>query len=437
MRLSLQSLPNFQSLRLPHQRPPLPLTALTMALLLVLPTALLVAFPRRTATGLERLVPSAALLQSFPAQAVAPPPPLWRQRLGPDLAERLWMRQRRLWWQFWGAHGDAGAYLVLSAHPSQPLPPQAVRVDDLIVVAPDPLALQLLQQELKVRRRSPRGLTLRCTRQLQEREAVHWNASALTQMLGPLAPFAQGQQQGCLVLTLEGRGLLWRGEAEATDGALAPPPPPIGLPPADPLDPAQLLELRGRRLDLLLQGPLNSPVLRDSLASTYGLSPTVLQVLRRSGFQLRLRTLPRGPFLAALELQLDGTAASGRILERWLLDLSRVLSDQGLASSQPIPGVTTWSREDGTVVGGWRWLPQRQLLLFLGPVPSRIPVSPALVAADWRLRLRPAAMADAGLLPSNLPAVVRRAAELELLGQPVGVRSGERQSALAGQLRLP
>jgi hypothetical protein len=431
MRLSVQSL------RLPRLRPPLPLTGLTVAVLLVLPSILLLAFPRRSATGLERLIPSAALLQSFPAQPAAVPPPLWRQRLGPDLAERLWLRQRRLWWQFWGAHGDAGAYLVLSAPPSQPLPPLAIRVDDLIVVAPDPLARQLLQQELKVRRRSPRGLTLRCTQQLQEREAVHWNAAALTQMLGPLAPFAQGQQQGCLVLTVEGRGLLWRGEAEATDGALAEPPPPLELPPAEAFDPAQLLELRGRRLDLVLQGPLNSPVLRDALARTYGLSPTVLQALKRSGFQLRLRSLQRGPFLAALELQLDGTAAAGRTLERWLLDLSRALSDQGLTSSQPILGLTAWSREDGTVVGGWRWLPQRQLVLFLGPVPSRIPASPALIGAEWRLRLRPAAMASAGLLPSNLPAVLRRAEQLDLLGQPVGLRSGERQSALVGRLTLP
>jgi hypothetical protein len=46
-------------------------------------------------------------------------------------------------------------------------------------------------------------------------------------------------------------------------------------------------------------------------------------------------------------------------------------------------------------------------------------------------------MASAGLLPSNLPAVLRRAEQLDLLGQPVGLRSGERQSALVGRLTLP
>ena len=427
--------------RLPSLPPlPLPITGLSIAALLAIPAVLLVAFPRRSATGLERLIPSAALLQSFPAQPLAAPPGLWRQRLGPALAARLWPQQRRLWWQFWGAHGDAaGAFLVFAAPQSQPLPPLALRVDDLVVVAPNPLARQLLQQELRVRRRSPRGLALRCTQELKEREAVHWNASALSQMLGPLAPLAQGQQQGCLVLAAQGRGLFWHGEAEASDGALAPPPPPLALPAASqPLAADALLELRGRRLDVLLQGLLASPVLRQSLAGRYGLGSDVLKVLQPSGFQLRLRQVPRGPFLAALELQLEVRPAGRPGLERWLDQLSRALTDQGLESNRPLPALTAWNREDGTVVGGWRWSARReQLLLFLGPVPSR-PAAPApLEVGDWQLRLRPAAMASIGLMPAGVPVVVRRAVQLELLGKPVGLRPGERQSALAGRLQLP
>ncbi|MEY2645234.1 MAG: hypothetical protein RLZZ611_1883 [Cyanobacteriota bacterium] len=416
---------------------PLPITGLTTALLLALPAALLVMSPRRSATGLERLIPSAALLQSFPAEPAAAPPPLWRQRLGPDLAGMLWPQQRRLWWQFWGAHGDAGAYLVLQLPRHAPLPAQALRVDDLVVVAPNPLARQLLRQELQVRRRVPRGLALRCSQRLQEREAVHWNAAALSQMFGPLAPLAQQQQQGCLVLSGQGRELLWQGEADASDGSLAPPPPALAVPPAQPLPATQLLELRGRRLDLLLQGPLSSPLLRQSLSHTYGLNPAVLQVLQRSDFQLRLRSVQRGPFQAALELQL---AVSGerRVLERWLSELQQALVDQGLESNQPAAGLTTWSREDGRVVGGWRWLQgQRQLLLFLGPVPSRIPTSPPLAGVDWRLRLQPSALAAAGLLPPGSAVVLRRADQLLLLGQPQGMRAGERRSALAGRLNLP
>ena len=427
-------------LRLPRSvRPPLSRTLLTTALLLALPAALLLAFPRRAATGLERLMPSAALLQSFPAQATADPPLLWRQRLGPAGATRLWAAQRSLWWQFWGAHGDAGAYLVLSAPPSVPLPAHALRVDDLIVVAPDPLARQLLDQELRIRRRAPRGLAARCMQSLRQSQAVHWNAGALAQILGPLAPLAQDLQQGCLVLGGERRALLWQGEADASEGSMAPPPPALPPAPLQPLASPQLLELRGRRLELLLRGLLASPLLRQSLAQTYGLNAAPLALLQRSSFQLRLRSVPSGAFQAALELQVQPPAAEGAaaqpLLNRWLNDLGRPLRDQGLEPSQPGRGITTWSREDGTVVGGWRWLADRQLLLFLGPVPDRLPESSGLTA-DWRLRLRPDALASIGLLPPSVPPVVRRSQQLSMLGQARGQRSGERQSAISGRLDL-
>ena len=181
---------------------------------------------------------------------------------------------------------------------------------------------------------------------------------------------------------------------------------------------------------------MSSAVLRRSLAQPYGLGPAPLAVLRSRPFLLRLRSEPKGPFRAGLELQLvagDGRAA----LERWLVELSAALRDQGLGQTQPVPGLTAWSREDGTLVGGWRWLPGRQqLLLFLGPVPTRLPASPPLEQASWRLRLRPAAMAQAGLLSPELPPVVRRAQQLNLSGRAAGQRSGERQSSLSGWLDL-
>jgi hypothetical protein len=416
-------------------RPPLAFTLLTTATLLLVPALLLLSFPRRTATGLERLMPAAALLQSFAVQPAQPPPPLWVQRLGPASAGRLWAAQRRLWWQFWGAHGDAGAYLVLSAPASLPLPANSLRLDDLVVVAPDPLARQLLQEQLRARRRPPRGLALRCTQHLRQSQAVHWNGGAMGQMLGPLASLAQDLQQGCLVLSSQGRSLLWQGEADGSEGALGAAPASLPVPTVAPLAGDQLLELRGRRLELLLRGLLASPVLRQSLAQTYGLGPVPLRQLQASPFQLRLQAVPKGPFLAGLQLQL--TAGSGRpVLERWLKDLSGALEDQGLAATQPLPGITGWSREDGTLLGGWRWLPQGQLLLFLGPVPTRIPAGLPLTESAWRLRLQPAAMATAGLLPSGLPPVVQRSQQLELIGLPLGQHSGERRSSLAGRLEL-
>lgn len=414
----------------------LPITLASTALLLALPAWWLLQHPRRSATGLERLLPAAALLQSFPALPAEAPPPLWRERLGPSLAGRLWSTQRHLWWQFWGSHGDAGAYLVLSAPATLPLPRLGLRVDDLLVIAPDPLARQLLQEQLRVRRRPPRGLAQRCVQTLRQHQAVHWSAGAMARMLGPLAPFAQELEQGCLVLSSQQRSLDWQGEADASEGTLAPAPASLAPPPLQPLPSAQLLELRGRRLDLLLRGPLTSPLLRQSLAQTYGLEASALQQLQSSPFQLRLQPLERGPFRAGLELQID-TGSDRAPIERWLDGLTEALRDQGLVDATPLPGLTSWSREDGTLVGGWRWLPGRQqLLLFLGPVPRRIPASPQLMEADWRLRLRPEAMARASLLPDALPPVLRRSSQLVLVGRPSGSRAGERQSSLAGRLEL-
>ena len=416
--------------------PPLPFTLLTTAALVCIPAALLLAFPRRSASGLERLLPSAALLQSFPVQPSAAPPVLWRQRLGGPGAERLWASQGHLWWQFWGAHGDAGAYLALRAPAHLPLPANSLRVDDLLVVAPDPLARQLLQQELKVRRRPPRGLALRCVQLLRQGQAVHWSAGAVGQLLGPLAPLAQDLEEGCLALSSQGTVLRWQGETDASEGSLAAQPPALASAAAQPLPADQWLELRGRSLDLLLRGLLTSPVVRQSLAQTYGLGPGPLRLLQAMPFQLRLQPVAKGPFRAGLQLQLE-LGAGRSVIEAWLADLSTALRDQGLKESQPLAGLSAWSREDGSLAGGWRWLPgRRQVLLFLGPVPTSLPISPPLGEASWRLRLRPQALAKAGLLPADLPPVVRRAQQLELLGRAAGSRSGERQSALAGQLDL-
>ena len=127
---------------------PLPFTTITTAVLVLAPALVLGLFPRTNASGLDRLVGAAAMVQSFASAASQPVPPLWRQRLGEATAQRLWRQQRRLWWQFWGGHGDAGAYLVLNAPANLPLPANGLRVDDLLVVAPDPLARQLLQDQL-------------------------------------------------------------------------------------------------------------------------------------------------------------------------------------------------------------------------------------------------------------------------------------------------
>jgi hypothetical protein len=125
--------------------------------------------------------------------------------------------------------------------------------------------------------------------------------------------------------------------------------------------------------------------------------------------------------------------------DRWLADLSRGLERHGLERRQPLPRLTTWSRPDGAVVGGWRWLATRRLLWFLGPIPTRAPASAlGLGDLDWRLQLQPTALAAAGLLPEPLPLVVRRARSLQLQGrvERSGAGAGS-QSSLSGRLDLP
>ena len=415
---------------------PLRLTLLSTGLLLVLPALLLALFPRRLAVGLDRLLPETALLQSFSARPAEPPPALWQQRLGPQQAQRLWSRQRRLWWQFWGPHGDAGSYLVLTAAEAQPAPAGAVRVDDLLVIAPNPLARQLLLEQLKLQRRPSRGLDRRCTTTLLQRTAVHWNGVALAQMLGPLAPLAAQLQQGCLVLSSEGNRLLWSGEADATADTITDAPDALAAADAPALESPQLLQLRGRRLELLLRGFTGSALLRTALAQRYGLGPEQLQRLQRAPFDLQLRFEPRGPFRAGLAMLVE-LPPDRPFWDRWLRELSRGLQGQGLELNQPLPGLNSWSRADGTVVGGWRWLGPRRLLWFLGPVPRSLAPSPTLGEADWRLQLRPQALASQRLLPAGLPLVVQRAQRLQLQGRGADAGLvGQRQSALNGRLEL-
>ena len=409
---------------------PLRFTALTAAGLIALPGALLLLFPRPAASGLDRLLPYAALLQSFVAQPTKAPPALWQQRLGLAEGARLWRGQRRLWWQFWGPHGDAGAYLVFPAAPSQPLPADALRVDDLVVVAPSPLARQLLQEQLKLRRRAPRGLDQRCSLSLLQREAVHWNGVALAQMLGPLSPLALSLQQGCFILRSEGTSLLWQGEADSSVDALQEAPSPLAVPdPLSELPPQALLELRGSRLEVLLRGLLSTALLRDALAQRYGLGAEQVRQLQAAAFVLQLRGESKGPYRAGLDL-LVRLPGERRLWDRWLVDLSRSLVDQGLSSAQPGLGITLWSREDGAAVGGWRWLASNQLLLFLGPSPQRVPALAPLSSDRWQLLLQPSTLQTKGLLPEGLPLVVKRAQVLQLQGRGAG------QSALAGRLEL-
>jgi len=422
----------------------LPLTTATVAALILVPALQLHRFPRSNAAGLERLLPASSLIQSFAADPRREAPPLWQRRLSAERAPGLWIRQRGNWWQFWGRHGDgAEAFLALPARAfgigaSAALPPNSLRLDDLVVIAPDPLSRQLLQDDLRRNLRTPQGLQERCVQRLRNGQSVAWSRTGLAHLAGALSPLLQRYQQGCLEVGGDRAGLVWQGESSATEDLAGPSlgSAPLPLPSRrPPLPPGLLLEVKGDRLDLLFQTLFTRQLIRQPLAERYGLMPPLADRLGTLPFHLRLRPLAKGPFQASLELQL-AVGNERPAWDSWLLALRTNLEGQGLTRKPPGgpspapqaavagPGDSTWQRQDGAVVGGWRWIRPvasrpAELLFFLGPVPATAEGSSATArsseGAAMSLQARPAALAAVSLLPPGLPAVVRQAEQLEWL----------------------
>lgn len=435
-------LPALASLKRPP-RPPLAVTAAVTLALVLGPALALWRLPRPRAEGLGRLLAQAALLQSFPAAPARPVPQLWRQRLGEATAERLWRQQRPLWWQFWGRQGDGGPYLVLPL--PRPMltgalarPPHSVQVDDLLVVAADPLSHRLLTDQLQTLPRQRRGLERRCQQRLETEQAAFWSPAAFGAMVGPLAPLLQSFQEGCVSLELQGDQLRASGEAAASSALLAAAPEGDAAPQAagtiPPWPAGSLLTLQGRSLEVLLEGLLNRQLIRDPLLSRYGVDDAALLRLRSTPFRLGVRAVGEGPFQAAITLQLAPTGEQRQAWAEVLGRLGPVLEGEGLepvpAAAGAAPGgsdtlpTSLWRRQNGAVVGGWRWLNRPggapELLLFLGPAPGSEP-GPALAqgaaAPLLSLGLRPRQLGALGLLPASLPGPLLQAEALELEAQ--------------------
>jgi hypothetical protein len=412
---------------------PLPRTLSAVALLVLVPALLLTRWSRPRAVGLEQLMASASLLQSFPAAPDRPVPALWNQRLGPELAARLWQRQRRVWWQLWANHSEAAPFLVLEAERNAPtgraLPPQALRVGDLLVLAEDPMASRQLAQSLRpLQRRSRSGLPQRCLQRLQAGQAVYWKGAALGAIVGPVAPLLDQFQVGCLSLALEQQALRWQGEAGAVDGlgALSPAsaparpsataaiPPDLKVPPQPvqlPLPPDLLLELEGGSLEPLVQGLLSRPLFRDPLASRYGLEGPRLALARQAPFRLRLRPQAAGPYQASLELQL----VVGSAHSTWLEVLNRIrtsLLAQGFLASDGPAAAATAAATTGAAASG----PQLPRSAGTPPpaAPSAAP-SPAAPAAPSPAVSSLVPGPSGALTPAQGPTVWRRPD-----GTPVG-----------------
>ena len=407
--------------------------------------AALLLWPRPQARGLARLLAHAQLLQSFAGSPERPVPLLWQQRLGPQAAERIWRRQQGPWWQFWGSHGDVGAYLVLPARALASIEPARLPVlplplDDLVVLAPDALSRKLVLDQIVTPSRAQRGLEQRCLQRLSRPQAVYWSPAGLGSLAGSLTPLLTPLQEGCFSMARQGSGLDLVGEVAASAGVLGSSP---GQQPElldATLAPGVLLELRGPSLKPLLQGLLGRQLIRQPLAARYGIAEPQLRLLSQLPFVLRLRALPQGPFRASLELEL----AVGRQRTAWiqvLNGLRQPLLEQGLVEPPPRLQATSarpsngalptarWSREDGEVVGGWTWITpvtqkrdaEPRLVIFLGPQPQPSALgagdaggSEASSTAPLRLIARPGAMHQLELWPRAFPELVGQSTLLEM-----------------------
>ena len=303
--------PGWASVRLRPPRVPLAFMLGTTLLLLLVPALLLRQRPRPQAFGLEKLMASVSLLQSFRATPDRSVPELWRQRLGGDTAERLWRLQTRTWWQFWDGQGGGQPFLAISSRgvplaALQGLAVPPLMIGDLAILSPDLLSRQLLSDRLRPQVRPSPGLRFRCLPRLERDQAVFWRPMALGVLLGPLAPFLQDVQEGCLTLTVQSAGLTWSGEATSVEGMLLEAPQPEATgdlwkdfrpSAADPL-----LEVQGTSLERLLAGLLARELIRQPLAERYGFGREQLTLLRHTPFRLVLRPLAQGPFQASVEL---------------------------------------------------------------------------------------------------------------------------------------
>jgi hypothetical protein len=435
-------------------RLPLGFTLLTTLALLLVPALALRRMPRPQAVGLEKLMANASLLQSFRPTPDRPVPGLWQERLGEGSAAKLWRFQTRTWWQFWDGHADGQPFLALSARGlPEPLlrsvPIAPIRVGDLAIFSPDPQSRQILNDRLQPQVRRSHGLRLRCLPRLEREQAVFWRPSGLGVLLGPLSPLLQNFQEGCLSLTIAGAGLDWAGEAASVEGMVLQAPQGVGgpstRPPRMPLAKDGLLEVHGASLDPLISGLLARELIRQPLAERYGLGPEQIQLLRKTPFRLVLRPSGDRAFQASLEL----TVAVGRHQAEWDAGLKRLaqrLEKEGLRPSVPASqSLTLWQRKDGVVLGGWVWQKGKvkgadQITLFLGPRPLQLQPWAGPDPAEkggMVLMARPRALAELGLLPPDLPEVVRRSTSLWISAGPFpGYGQAAPLSQLQGSLEL-
>jgi len=399
-------------------------------------------YDRSTRQGLWRLMASMQLVQAFRGDPARPAPSLWSQRLGLRRAQELWKRQGvGVWWQVWSTDGEA--YLVLPS----PLVPSSDRaalmitsVDGLVVGGADPLHREQLQQRLaSVRQQSPsNSLTQECLSRLERGPSVVWSSDGLASVSGTLAPLLQRVSHGCLSLDLRGQSLRWHGVVgrrplQASSPSLRSNPSTLS-PEASQKGDQALLSIRGSHLGDVLGALLSRRIIQTPLESEYGINQSARLRLAQTPFHLRLIEQAKGPFQAGLQIQLPLKGG----VNQWHSTLERIdgrLQERGMkveTSSATGVLVRDPERQGSPLVGGWRWLGEKDqqglLSVGLGVTPSNKRLEPLPQTDGERpmlqLEAQPQILQSLGLLPGHWPRVVRESRQLSLDLRPISPTGG-------------
>lgn len=373
--------------------------------------------PAAPAGSLQPMLPSLALLQTFPAPGSRGPlPRIWRDRLPMALMERLQRQSASPWAQAWSSHGGTPPFLILRDVPSRIQVRESFRWGPYTIVAADPLSRQALQADLQ--RPLAAGHRRRCPLVDGPAPALFWSSDALASLAGPLVPLLQPWQEGCLRLGSEGQQggrLTWSGQVTSQPplvGAAAT-VSPSGAPPDAPAAP---LELEGTSLAPLLGSLLRQGPLLSELRQHYGLSAALQEQLLGSPFRLRVTANGAdAPYRVTLLVALPraaGAASPARSLAPLLTALARDLPDD----LQVVHGGNRSRVVDaaGQVRGGW--LQEERGVVFSlggGPDPAPLAAGPVAVARGMRLTASPRTLDGLQLLPEALPMSLRRSPLLQ------------------------
>lgn len=414
--------------------------------------------------SLAQLSSALTLVQSFRGDPSRSAPSLWTERLGVKPAADLWKRYgRSMWWQAWSQDGDA--YLILPALRLETgiRGLQRRRVGSMEVLASDALHRKQLIQRLQTGQASKvsvRKDTLlgSCLQRLVEGPGVYWSADALASISGTLAPLLQQGREGCVRLQLQSDRLSWDGVMGNRPLASATQRMPnvmVGSdnPGSSQQSPSQqasnqnstthtVLQINGRRLDLILGTLLSRQIIQAPLEEHYGINRSMRSRISDLPFSLRLQGRESGAYKAGLQIQLP-LADQPQQWQSILEAVSDRLQSRGFqqapqaGSSAESQSSTLWQRQDDdgyTIVGGWQIInglqnnAQQTSVLSIGfgmePDPkSFLDFDLSQTSSALRISGNPRQLVQLGLLGGLWPKPVQQATGLTMAVNPLS-RSG-------------